>query len=42
MHLTERCVNMRNWNNSIQDRDYWVALVNEAFEPPSLISNEVI
>ena len=28
--LKEICVNMRNWVNSAQDKDYWGVLVNAA------------
>ena len=30
MHLKEIGVNMRNWVDSTQERDYWRALVNAA------------
>ena len=26
--LKEICINIRNWVDSVQDRDYWRALVN--------------
>ena len=28
--LKEICINMRNWVDSAQERDYWRALVNAA------------
>ena len=31
MDLKEIGINMRNWIDSAQDRDYWRALVNTAF-----------
>ena len=31
MDLKEIGINMRNWVDSAQDRDYWRALVNAAF-----------
>ena len=31
MELKEIGINTRNWGNSAQDRDYWRALVNAAF-----------
>ena len=30
MDLKEICINTRNWVGSVQDRDYWRALVNVA------------
>jgi hypothetical protein len=30
MDLKEICIDMRNWVDSAQDRDYWRALVNAA------------
>ena len=30
MELKGICINMRNWVDSAQDRDYWRALVNAA------------
>jgi hypothetical protein len=30
MDLKEICINMSNWVDSAQDRDYWRALVNVA------------
>jgi hypothetical protein len=30
MHLKEIGVSTRNWVDSAQDRDYWIALVNAA------------
>jgi hypothetical protein len=30
MDLKEIGINMRNWIDSAQDRDYWIALVNAA------------
>ena len=30
MDLKEICLNMRNWINSAEDRDYWRDLVNVA------------
>ena len=32
MDLKEIVINTRNWVDSVQDRDYWRALVNAAFE----------
>ena len=26
--LKEKCINKRNWADSAQDRDYWIAIVN--------------
>ena len=34
-------INMRNWVDSAQDRDYWRALVKCGIEPPSSISHGV-
>ena len=31
MDLKETGINIRNWADSDQDRDYWRSLVNEAF-----------
>ena len=33
MDLKEMVTNRRNWVDSIQDRNYWRALVNEALSP---------
>ena len=32
MDLTEIGINMRNWVNSAQDRDYWIVLVHMALD----------
>ena len=32
MDLKEIDINMRNWVDSVQDRDYWRAFVNAAFK----------
>ena len=34
MYLKQIGINMRNWVNLAQDRDYWRALVNEWFHKP--------
>ena len=31
MDPKEICINMKNWVDSVQDRDYWRPLVNAAF-----------
>ena len=39
--LEEICINAGNWVVWAQDRNYWRALVNAAFEPPDSISHRV-
>ena len=41
MDLKEIDVNMRNWVDSAQDRDYWRALVNAALNLQVSISHGV-
>jgi hypothetical protein len=36
MDLKEIGINTRNWFDSVQDRDYWRALVNAALNPRAL------
>ena len=36
MDLKEMVINMRNWVDSVQDRDYWKALVNTALNSSSI------
>ena len=41
MDLEEIGINAGNWIDSAQDRNYWTALVNAAFEPPDSIIHGV-
>ena len=41
MNIREIGVNMRNWVDSNNDRDYWRTLVNEALKPPGSVTYQV-